>query len=108
MTCFFALHHKDKLKRIDLTSNAISKIDDGALFGLPSLEELVIRENNVAQLPALPATMTLIDASHNHLGSTGIQNEAFKVDGNKKITTHAVVAATFTFGYSFTIAYLVE
>ncbi|MCJ8742990.1 hypothetical protein PDJAM_G00088570 [Pangasius djambal] len=68
----------NKLKRIDLTSNAISKIEDGALFGLPALEELVIRENSVAQLPALPATMTLVDASHNHLGRTGIQNEAFK------------------------------
>ncbi|KAM9467924.1 epiphycan isoform 2-T2 [Clarias gariepinus] len=68
----------NKLKRIDLTSNAISKIEDGAFFGLPALEELVIRENNVAQLPALPATMTLVDASHNHLGRTSIQNEAFK------------------------------
>ncbi|XP_072528987.1 epiphycan [Salminus brasiliensis] len=68
----------NKLKRIDLTNNAISKIDDGALFGLPALEELIIRENKVAQLPALPPTMTLVDASHNKLGSTGIQNEAFK------------------------------
>ncbi|KAK3544771.1 hypothetical protein QTP86_026777, partial [Hemibagrus guttatus] len=68
----------NKLKRIDLTSNAISKIEDGALFSLPALEELVIRGNSLAQLPALPATMTLVDASHNHLGRTGIQNEAFK------------------------------
>ncbi|TST22562.1 Epiphycan [Bagarius yarrelli] len=68
----------NKLKRIDLTSNAISKIEDGALYSLPALEELVIRENSVAQFPALPATMTLIDASHNRLGRTGIQNEAFK------------------------------
>ncbi|KAI5618013.1 epiphycan isoform 2 precursor, partial [Silurus asotus] len=68
----------NKLKRIDLTSNAISKIEDSALFGLPALEELVIRENNVAQLPALPKTMTLVDASHNNLGRTGIRHEAFK------------------------------
>ncbi|KAF4079870.1 hypothetical protein AMELA_G00183280 [Ameiurus melas] len=68
----------NKLKRIDLTSNAISIIEDGAFFGLPALEELVIRENSVAQLPALPVTMTLVDASHNRLGRTGIQNEAFK------------------------------
>uniref|UniRef100_A0A4W4FYU6 LRRNT domain-containing protein n=1 Tax=Electrophorus electricus TaxID=8005 RepID=A0A4W4FYU6_ELEEL len=68
----------NKLKRIDLTHNAISKIDDGALFGLPALEELVIRENSVIQLPALPATMTLVDVSHNKLGGTSIQNEAFK------------------------------
>lgn len=84
MLCFFALHHKDKLKRIDLTSNAISIIEDGAFFGLPALEELVIRENSVAQLPALPVTMTLVDASHNRLGRTGIQNEAFKVRGKGK------------------------
>lgn len=77
MFCFF--NDLDKLKRIDLTNNAISRIEDGALFGLPALEELLIRENNVAQLPALPKTMTLVDASHNRLGSTGIQNEAFKV-----------------------------
>ncbi|XP_030640684.1 epiphycan [Chanos chanos] len=68
----------NKLKRIDLTSNAISSIDEDALFGLPALEELVVRENSVAQLPPLPPTMTLIDASHNNLGSKGIQNEAFK------------------------------
>lgn len=84
MFSFLALHHKDKLKRIDLTSNAISKIEDGALYSLPALEELVIRENNVAQLPALPASMTLIDASHNRLAGTGIQNEAFKVRGKEK------------------------
>ncbi|KAK2832152.1 hypothetical protein Q7C36_015614 [Tachysurus vachellii] len=68
----------NKLKRIDLTNNAIWKIEDGALFDLPALEELVIRENRLAQLPALPASMTLVDASHNHLGRTSIQNEAFK------------------------------
>ncbi len=71
--------HKDKLKRIDLTSNGISRIDDDAFFGLPALEQLVLRENNIRQLPALPPSMTLIDASLNQLGSIGIQREAFKV-----------------------------
>ncbi|KAJ8387019.1 hypothetical protein AAFF_G00161960 [Aldrovandia affinis] len=70
--------HMNSLKKIDVTSNQISAIDEGALFGLPALEELVVRENSVAQLPALPDTMVLIDASHNRLGSRGIQNEAFK------------------------------
>uniref|UniRef100_A0A4W6E3X2 Epiphycan n=1 Tax=Lates calcarifer TaxID=8187 RepID=A0A4W6E3X2_LATCA len=51
----------NKLKRIDLT-----------------LEELVIRENHISQLPALPETMTLIDASHNSIGTKGIHKEAFK------------------------------
>lgn len=46
---------------------------------LPELEEVVIRENHISQLPALPETMTLIDASHNNIGSKGIHHEAFKV-----------------------------
>ena len=62
-----------------MTANEISSVADGALSGLPALEELVIRENAVAQLPALPVTMTLVDASHNNIGATGIHKEAFKV-----------------------------
>ncbi|XP_056091730.1 epiphycan isoform X4 [Rhinichthys klamathensis goyatoka] len=68
----------NKLKRIDLTSNGISRIDDDAFFGLPALEELILRENSIRQLPALPPSMSLIDACHNQLGNTGIQREAFK------------------------------
>ncbi|KAK7886129.1 hypothetical protein WMY93_025750 [Mugilogobius chulae] len=67
-----------KLKRIDLTANEISSVDEKAFIGLPELEELVIRENHISQLPALPETMTLIDASHNNIGSKGIHREAFK------------------------------
>lgn len=80
---FFLSYDKDKLKKIDLTSNAISKIDDDAFSGLPALDEVILRENNIRQLPALPTSMTLIDACHNQLGSTGIQREAFKVKKNK-------------------------
>lgn len=69
----------DKLKRVDVTANDISSIDEAAFSSLPALEELVIRENRVSQLPALPATMTLIDASHNNVGSRGLHKEAFKV-----------------------------
>ncbi|XP_018541158.1 LOW QUALITY PROTEIN: epiphycan [Lates calcarifer] len=68
----------NKLKRIDLTANEITSIDDKAFLGLPELEELVIRENHISQLPALPETMTLIDASHNSIGTKGIHKEAFK------------------------------
>ncbi|XP_061523984.1 epiphycan [Phycodurus eques] len=68
----------NKLKRIDLTANAISSIDSRAFLGLPELEELVIRENHLSQMPALPETMTLIDASHNNIDSEGILKEAFK------------------------------
>ncbi|KAM4615542.1 epiphycan [Polymixia lowei] len=68
----------NKLKRIDVTANKITSIDDNAFSGLPALEELVIRENHISQLPALPVTMTLIDGSHNNIGARGIHKEAFK------------------------------
>uniref|UniRef100_A0A8D3E078 Epiphycan n=1 Tax=Scophthalmus maximus TaxID=52904 RepID=A0A8D3E078_SCOMX len=68
----------NKLKRIDLTANEITTIDDKAFLGLPELEEVVIRENHITQLPALPETMTLIDASHNNIGTKGLHREAFK------------------------------
>ncbi|XP_077450133.1 epiphycan isoform X2 [Stigmatopora argus] len=67
----------NKLKRIDLTANAISSIETKAFMGLPELEELVIRENHISQMPTLPETMTLIDASHNNIDSRGITKEAF-------------------------------
>ncbi|XP_029351345.1 epiphycan isoform X2 [Echeneis naucrates] len=68
----------NKLKRIDLTANEITAVDDRAFMGLPNLEELVIRENHISQLPSLPETMTLIDASHNNIGTKGLHKEAFK------------------------------
>uniref|UniRef100_A0A8C8DYZ0 Epiphycan n=2 Tax=Oryzias sinensis TaxID=183150 RepID=A0A8C8DYZ0_9TELE len=68
----------NKLKRVDLTANEITAIDGTAFIGLPELEELVVRQNHLTQLPALPETMTLIDASHNSIGSKGIHKEAFK------------------------------
>ncbi|XP_077399692.1 epiphycan [Vanacampus margaritifer] len=67
-----------KLKRIDLTANTISSIDSQAFMGLPELEELVIRENHISEMPVLPETMTLIDASHNNIESKSIPKEAFK------------------------------
>ncbi|XP_053718647.1 uncharacterized protein LOC128757409 isoform X1 [Synchiropus splendidus] len=67
-----------KLKRVDLTANQIASVDDKAFLGLPNLEELVLRENRLSQLPALPETMTLIDASHNSIASKGLGREAFK------------------------------
>lgn len=62
-----------------MTANEIRSIDDDAFLGLPELEELVIRENHISQLPGLPNTMTLIDGSHNDISSKGIHHEAFKV-----------------------------
>ncbi|XP_010631653.1 epiphycan [Fukomys damarensis] len=66
------------LKRIDLTSNLISEIDEDAFRKLPQLQELVLRDNKIRQLPELPATLTFIDVSNNRLGRKGIKQEAFK------------------------------
>ncbi|XP_043943787.1 epiphycan-like [Protopterus annectens] len=68
----------NKLKKIDVTASQIAEVDEDAFRELPHLEELVIRENQLRQLPELPSTMTLIDASDNKLGRTAIKNEAFK------------------------------
>lgn len=67
------------LRRIDLTSNLISEIDEDAFRKLPRLRELVLRDNKIRQLPELPATLTFIDISNNRLGRKGIKQEAFKV-----------------------------
>ncbi|XP_038612851.1 epiphycan [Tachyglossus aculeatus] len=66
------------LKRIDLTSNFISEIDEDAFRTLPRLRELVLRDNKIRQLPELPPTLTFIDISSNRLGGKGIKQEAFK------------------------------
>ncbi|XP_009904295.2 epiphycan [Dryobates pubescens] len=70
--------HLNNLKRIDLTANFISEIHEDAFWRLPQLEELVLRDNRIRQLPELPPTLTFIDVSKNRLGRKGIPNEAFK------------------------------
>ncbi|KAL0611316.1 Epiphycan, partial [Plecturocebus cupreus] len=66
------------LRRIDLTSNLISEIDEDAFRKLPQLQELILRDNKIRQLPELPTTLTFIDISNNRLGRKGIKQEAFK------------------------------
>uniref|UniRef100_A0A8C8SFN2 Epiphycan n=1 Tax=Pelusios castaneus TaxID=367368 RepID=A0A8C8SFN2_9SAUR len=70
--------NQNNLKRIDLTSNFISEIDEDAFRELPQLQELVLRDNKIRQLPELPPTLTFIDVSSNRLGRKGIKEEAFK------------------------------
>uniref|UniRef100_UPI00398E3CE3 epiphycan-like n=1 Tax=Pristiophorus japonicus TaxID=55135 RepID=UPI00398E3CE3 len=72
---FSGLNH---LKRIDVTGNRISSIDEDALRQLPELVDLMVASNELVQLPELPKTMINIDASHNKLHSNGIKKEAFK------------------------------
>uniref|UniRef100_A0A452I1W0 LRRNT domain-containing protein n=1 Tax=Gopherus agassizii TaxID=38772 RepID=A0A452I1W0_9SAUR len=70
--------NQNNLKRIDLTSNFISEIDEDAFRELPQLQELVLRDNKIRQLPELPPSLTFIDVSNNRLGRKGIKEEAFK------------------------------
>ncbi|NXG07966.1 EPYC protein, partial [Sakesphorus luctuosus] len=68
----------NNLKRIDLTANFISEIHKDAFQRLPQLQELVLCDNRIRQLPELPSTLTFLDVSKNRLGHKGIRNEAFK------------------------------
>lgn len=68
-----------KLKRIDLSSNSISSIDDDALRLLHALRELILPENQLTALPALPPAIEVLDVRLNRLQSSGIQPEAFRV-----------------------------
>ncbi|XP_004625517.1 opticin [Octodon degus] len=67
-----------KLKRIDLSSNSISFIDDDALHSLPALQDLILAENQLAALPLLPSGIELLDIRLNQLRSSGIQPGAFE------------------------------
>ncbi|XP_004425209.1 PREDICTED: opticin [Ceratotherium simum simum] len=67
-----------KLKRIDLSSNFISSIDDEALRLLPDLKDLILPENQLAALPVLPTGIEVLDVRLNQLRSSGIQPEAFR------------------------------
>lgn len=67
------------MKRIDLTGNLISEIEDGAFSKLILLEELSLAENQLVKLPMLPAKLTSFNANHNHLKTKGVKSNAFKV-----------------------------
>lgn len=68
----------DQLKRIDLTGNQISKLDEDTFRTLPQLQDLFLADNRIPVLPELPATMRHIDVRNNHLTSAGMHREAFK------------------------------
>uniref|UniRef100_G1L1I2 Opticin n=1 Tax=Ailuropoda melanoleuca TaxID=9646 RepID=G1L1I2_AILME len=67
-----------KLKRIDLSSNSISSIDDDALRLLHVLRELILPENQLTALPVLPPAIEVLDVRLNRLQSSGIQPGAFR------------------------------
>ncbi|KAF7645903.1 hypothetical protein LDENG_00196820 [Lucifuga dentata] len=66
------------LKRIDLTGNLISEIEDGAFSKLTLLEELSLAENRLVKLPLLPNKLTSFNANYNRLKTKGIKATAFK------------------------------
>lgn len=67
------------LKRIDLTGNQISEIEDGAFAKLTLLEDLNLSENKLVKLPMLPDTLIFFNANSNYLKTTGVKANAFKV-----------------------------
>ncbi|XP_061785742.1 osteoglycin, paralog a [Nerophis lumbriciformis] len=66
------------LRRIDLTGNLISEIEDGAFSKLSLLEELSLADNRLVKLPALPAKLKSFNANNNLLKTKGVKATAFK------------------------------
>ncbi|XP_068598806.1 osteoglycin, paralog a [Brachionichthys hirsutus] len=66
------------LKRIDLSGNLISEIEDGAFSKLTQLEKLSLAENRLVKLPMLPAQLTCFNANSNLLKTKGVKANAFK------------------------------
>ncbi|XP_027026069.1 osteoglycin, paralog b isoform X1 [Tachysurus fulvidraco] len=66
------------LKRIDLTGNLISEIEDGAFSKLDQLEELTLAGNQLTKLPMLPQQLISLNANHNRLKTKGIRSSVLK------------------------------
>ncbi|XP_010865974.2 osteoglycin, paralog b [Esox lucius] len=66
------------LRRIDLTGNHISEIEDGAFSKLILLEDLNLSENQLVKLPTLPVKLVSLNVNHNRLKTKGVKSNAFK------------------------------
>lgn len=73
------------LRRIDLSGNLISEIEDGAFSKLTQLEELSLAENKLVKLPMLPAKLVSLNVNHNQLKTKGVKANAFKVTQKKNV-----------------------
>lgn len=71
--------HPETLRRIDLTGNLISEIEDGAFSKLPNLEELILAENRLTKLSMLPTKLVMLNVNFNKLRTQGVKANAFKV-----------------------------
>ncbi|KAM8795932.1 opticin [Eudromia elegans] len=67
-----------QLKRIDLTSNSISRADADAFRLLPRLQELLLPGNRLTALPELPRSIVRLDARLNSIPSAGLRPDAFR------------------------------
>uniref|UniRef100_H3BHX2 Mimecan n=1 Tax=Latimeria chalumnae TaxID=7897 RepID=H3BHX2_LATCH len=74
----FADIQKATLKVIDLTGNLIEEIEDGAFSKLLLLEALLLAENRLTRIPALPPKLQLFNANNNRIKNKGIKANAFK------------------------------
>lgn len=68
----------ETLRRIDLTGNLISEIEDGAFSKLPNLEELILAENRLTKLSMLPTKLVMLNVNFNKLRTQGVKANAFK------------------------------
>uniref|UniRef100_A0A3P9HET2 Osteoglycin, paralog a n=1 Tax=Oryzias latipes TaxID=8090 RepID=A0A3P9HET2_ORYLA len=66
------------LKRIDLTGNLISEIEEEAFSKLSMLEELSLAENRLVKLPILPTKLSTFNANQNLLKTKGVKANIFK------------------------------
>ncbi|KAM9445102.1 osteoglycin, paralog b [Clarias gariepinus] len=66
------------LKRIDLTGNLISEIEDGVFSKMDQLEELTLAENKLIKLPMLPPKLVSLNANYNRLKTKGIRSTIIK------------------------------
>lgn len=73
------------MKRIDLSGNLISEIEDGAFSKLTQLEELSLAGNKLVKLPMLPTKLMSLNVNHNQLKTKGVKANAFKVTLKKDI-----------------------
>ncbi|NWJ09718.1 OPT protein, partial [Crypturellus undulatus] len=67
-----------QLKRIDLSSNSISRADADAFRLLPRLQELLLPGNRLTALPELPRSLVRLDARLNSIPSAGLRPDAFR------------------------------
>lgn len=75
----FSLRPSAKLRRIDLSGNLVSAIDEDALRLLPALRDLLLPGNRLVALPRLPPGVEVLDVRRNRLRSAGIPPGAFGV-----------------------------